>query len=120
MARSTLSSIHLPTDVQDLYATLSSESERFVFRGWTFLAKDVIDRMACKRQHMIPLAVKYTCMGLYRVIEYVPAHGGYFVHGDGGSNEYQRAEFEATWNAFEPAEDRVVKKDITEVVEKLK
>jgi hypothetical protein len=57
---------------------------------------------------MIPLAMQYIGLGLYRVLEYVPERKGFFIHIDGGSNDYDRADSAAHWNAHLPKEEEVM------------
>lgn len=84
--------------------------------GWRFLEEGDVRRRATSRQHMIPLAVQYAGLGLYRVLEYVPEKDGFFIHIDGGSNDYDRADHAACWNAYKPNDQEVNAGPVAEVI----
>ena len=93
----------LPQHVQQL-----CESETPPCGGWSFLSPSDINRRGQYRQHMIPIATQYGGLGLFHVLEYVPSQEAYFVHIDGGSNDYDRQDHAVRWNAYNPKPDEIV------------
>jgi hypothetical protein len=95
-----MDNIELPENIKALSGTS--------FEGWHFLESNDVRRRAGFRQHMIPLATQYAGLGLYRVLEYVPQMDGFFIHTDGGSNGYDRADNAARWNAYSPSNNEIL------------
>lgn len=87
-----------------------------VVDGWSFLDEADVVRRAGFRQHMIPLATQYAGLGMYRVLEYVPHKDGFFIHLDGGSNGYDRADNAAYWNAYKPDDQEVTAGPVEDVI----
>lgn len=100
---------------QLLPESLKALSGRFV-DGWQFLEERDVRRRAGFRQHMIPLATQYAGLGLYRVLEYVPEKQAFFIHIDGGSNGYDRADNATHWNAYEPDNQEVLTGSVDDVI----
>jgi hypothetical protein len=94
----------LPADVQQLC------SKGYRQGRWVFLSKDDVDRLGATRQHMIPVAKQYLVMGMHRVLEFVPSENGYFVHTDGGPNEYDREDSAKRWSDYKPSRSLIVEK----------
>lgn len=84
--------------------------------GWLFLESADVQRRARLRQFMVPLAVQYGGLGLYRVLEYVPHKQGFFIHIDGGSNDYDRAHHAEHWNAYCPDDQEVRPGSVHDVI----
>lgn len=107
----------LPQEVRDLYATQhESGNVQFDKDGWLFLAETEINRRGRLRQHMIPFAIQYGGLGLYRVLEYVPSSQGYFIHIDGGSNDYDRRDHALTWNAYQPRNNEIHSSPLSDII----
>jgi len=92
----------LPIHVQQL-----CEEERSC-GGWMFMSASEVNRRGRSRTHMIPIATQYGGLGLFHVLEYVPSQEAFFIHMDGGSNDYDRRDAAATWNAYNPKPDEIV------------
>lgn len=84
---------------------------------WYFLESEDVSRRAALRNHMIPLAIQYAGLGHFRVLEYVPHKEGFFIHLDGGSNGYDRADNATRWNAYKPDDQEVRSGPIEDVIE---
>lgn len=84
--------------------------------GWLFLESVDVERRARLRQFMVPLAIQYGGLGLYRVLEYVPHKQGFFIHIDGGSNDYDRSSHATHWNAYCPDDQEVMTGTVRDVI----
>ncbi len=104
----------LPQDIREMY----SEQTVVPFErdGWLFLSETEINRRGRLRQHMIPFAIQYGGLGLYHVLEYVPASQGYYRHIDGGSNDHDRRDHALTWNAYQPQNNEIDTSPLSDIL----
>jgi hypothetical protein len=99
-----LENVFIPDEVRERLGEISGH--------WHFLEEARLSA----RAHMIPVAIAYAGLGLYHVLEFVPQRNGYFVHIDGGSNDYDRADHAKHWNAYLPEENEILRSSLDNIL----